>query len=256
MPQGNIDYGSTVPQKKEASFSARLAGNHQEVAECLRLRFNVFAGEMGARLSNDGNGLDKDRFDPFCRHLMVFDNRSKRVIATTRLLLDLDARRAGSYYSESEFDIKNILSQPGRFMEVGRTCIHPYYRRGSVLAILWQGIAQVIVKNKIDYLFGCGNIPLRNGDSYVNSVIHVLTQKHLSPQTLRVRPRIPLPKNNVPITEDVVLPTLLKGYLRQGAKICGDPYWDAEFQVANVFILLECDKISARYKKHYINNSR
>ena len=44
---------------------------------------------------------------------------------------------------------------------------------------------------------------------------------------------------------------MLKGYLRQGAMICGEPYWDAEFNVADVFVLLPCEKMSSRYQRHF-----
>lgn len=239
--------------KKEPAFYWKVAETDNEIDECLSLRYAVFAGEMGARLTPNDSNIDKDRFDPYCKHLMVIDSKTQKVIATTRLLMDDDANKVGAYYSETEFDISNILSQDGSFMEVGRTCIHPYHRKGSVLAILWQGIAWIITQNNIDFLFGCGSISLRNGDTYVNSVMHCLRHKHFSPESLRARPRIPLPRNGAPTTEDVVLPTLLKGYLRQGAMICGEPHWDAEFQVADVFILLKCNNITHRYQRHFIN---
>lgn len=239
--------------KKEPAFYPKVAETDNEIEECLSLRYAVFAGEMGARLTPNDSNIDKDRFDPFCKHLMVIDSKTKKVIATTRLLMDDGAKKIGSFYSETEFDISKILFQGGRFMEVGRTCIHPYHRKGSVLAILWQGIARVITQNNIDFLFGCGSISLRNGDTYVNSAMHYFRQKHFSPKNLRVKPRIPLPKNNTPITDNIVLPTLLKGYLRQGAMICGEPHWDAEFHVADVFILLKCGNITTRYQRHFIN---
>jgi len=205
---------------------------------------------MGARLSTKEAGIDQDRFDEFCKHLMVFDNETGNVIATTRLLISEDAEKSGLYYSETEFDLEHILSQPGRFMEVGRTCIDSESRKGAVLAILWQGISEVIIKKKVDYLIGCASISLRDGDAYISSVMHVLRNKHFSPNTLRVRPLVPL-RLEKPLTDDVLLPPLLKGYLRQGAMICGEPHWDAEFNVADVLVLLPCEQMSQRYQRHF-----
>ena len=54
-------------------------------------------------------------------------------------------------------------------------------------------------------------------------------------------------------TPPQVQETLLRAYLRQGAIICGEPYWDAAFGVADVFVLLECDRITNRYTKHFID---
>ena len=238
-------------ENKSPRFSARLAEDTQEIEQCLRLRYLVFAEEMGASLSSAVDGIDQDKFDVFCKHLMVFDNRSGKVIATTRLLLEDDAIHAGLFYSETEFDLYNVLKQPGFFMEVGRTCIHPDFRRGGVLAVLWHGIAAVIYEHKIDYLIGCASISLQGGDAYVSSVIRHLRKHHYSDESLRVEPRITLPINNTVVLEDVVIPTLLKGYLNQGALICGEPYWDADFDVADVFVLLSTENLADRYQRHF-----
>ena len=232
-------------------FSVRLAENNGEIEQCLRLRYRVFAQEMGARLSSKEVGIDTDRFDEFCKHLIVLDNKTNEVIATTRLLVSEDAKKSELFYSETEFDLEYILNKAGRFLEVGRTCIDPDSRKGAVLAILWQGIAEMVVKRKVDYLIGCASISLRNGDTYINSLMNILRNKYFSPSDLRARPLVPL-RLNKDMVDDVQLPPLLKGYLRQGAMICGEPHWDAEFNVADVFILLPCDKMSRRYQRHFI----
>lgn len=232
-------------------FSIRLAESTQEIEQCLRLRYCVFAQEMGARLSSNDEGLDRDRFDEFCKHLVVFDNSSGKVIATTRLLLSEDAKASGYFYSETEFNLELILSQQGRFLEVGRTCIDRDSRKGAVLAILWQGIADFVLREKVDFLIGCASISLSQGDAYINSVMHILRKKHFSPNDRRVNPLVPLRVDRQLADEGVSLPSLLKGYLRQGAMICGEPYWDAEFNVADVFVLLPCEKMSSRYQRHF-----
>jgi len=247
----NIAVKEAKNNSNSARFSVRLAENNEEIDQCLRLRYRIFAQEMGARLSSNDEGIDKDRFDEFCKHLMVFDKYSGKVIATTRLLVSEDAEKSGYFYSETEFDLELVLNQPGRFMEVGRTCIDPDSRKGAVLAILWQGIAEVIVKQKVDFLIGCASISLRDGDSYINSIMHVLRKKYFSSNDQRVRPLVPLPMKRQTADETVTVPTLLKGYLRQGAMICGEPHWDAEFNVADVFVLLPCEKISDNYLRHF-----
>ena len=250
---------TTVNEVKSISnskrFSVRLAESRQEIEQCLRLRYRIFAQEMGARLSSNDEGLDQDRFDEFCKHLIVFDNSTGKVIATTRLLVSEDAKTSGYFYSETEFNLELILNQPGRFLEVGRTCIDPESRKGAVLAFLWQGIAEVVVKQKVDYLIGCASISLSHGDTYINSVMHILRKKYFSPNDLRVSPLVPLRTNRQLVDESISLPALLKGYLRQGAMICGEPHWDAEFNVADVFVLLPCEKMSSRYQRHFFQKA-
>lgn len=245
-------------QQKENRFVVSLATAPDNIEACLRLRYQVFAEEYGAQLNSSAitTGLDKDHFDDYCKHLMVYDNQTEQVVATTRLLSGAEAKFTNGFYSETEFDLQNILSIPGNFMEVGRTCIHRDFRRGAVLALLWQGIARLVSVCKIDYLIGCASIPLSGGERYIASVMHQLRTHHFIEVDKQVQPLVLLPRKEVTHIDDVILPTLLKGYLRQGAYICGEPYWDAQFGVADVFILMDTDKITSRYQKHFIERLR
>jgi putative hemolysin len=236
---------------RRGDYVVRLAHSEQEVTECLRLRYQVFSEEMGAQLSSREPGIDRDRFDAHCKHLFVRNDATGEVIATTRLLTDTDASQAGSFYSETEFNLAPIRALGGRILEVGRTCIHQDYRRGAALAMLWQGIAQVIGLNRIDYLIGCASVPLDEGDSYVVTVLDKLRRSHLAPQPLRCTPYIPLPQRDAAVLPNVPLPPLLKGYLRLGAMICSEPFWDAAFNVADVLILVDRDRIAERYDRHF-----
>jgi len=236
--------------KNQNKYTVFIAEDEYTKNLCYKLRYNVFAKELGAAIRVKDNSLDKDRFDDYCQHLVVFDNTSNEIIATTRLLDNKGALEAGSFYSETEFNLSNVINSEVRFIEVGRTCIHPAYRRGVVLAVLWRAIADIVTKEKIDYLIGCASIPLSNGDKYISSVMKHIHQHHYAPECLRAYPLIPLRINNdLPIADDVILPILLKAYLKQGALICGQPYWDAEFGVADIFVLLESSKVTHRYSK-------
>ncbi len=242
---------------KQNKYTVFLADDEHTKQLCYQLRYDVFANELGADISISKSGVDKDRFDDHCQHLVVFDNRINEIVATTRLLDNSGRQHTGVFYSETEFDLTNIINPDVNFIEVGRTCIHPAYRRGSVLAMLWRGIADIVVSNKIDYLIGCASIPLSNGDKYINSVMSHIHQHHYAPESLRVQPLVPLRLDDeLPHADDAILPVLLKAYVRQGALICGQPYWDAAFGVADVFVLLESSKITSRYTKHFIERKK
>jgi putative hemolysin len=49
-----------------------------------------------------------------------------------------------------------------------------------------------------------------------------------------------------------VMPPLLKAYLRLGAWVCGEPCWDPEFRVADVFVLLDVTRLDTRYARHFL----
>jgi putative hemolysin len=248
----------TRPAAPEATranrYSVSVAHSPEEIRECQRLRYLVFAQEMGADLHST-DGLDHDRFDPFCYHLLVRDVRTGEAVATTRLLDNEGAARAGGFYSETEFDLGAIRTLGGRFLEIGRTCIHRDYRRGAALPVLWQGLARFTMVDDIDYLFGCASIPIEGGMSYVYGVADFLRAHHFAPEQLRVEPRVPLGPRKGEASVEAIVPTLLKAYLRQGAVICGEPCLDEDFGVADVFVLVKREHIARRYARHFLEQN-
>lgn len=241
-------------ESAEHRLHVGLAASAEDVRAAQRLRYKVFVDEMGAKLDCRVPGIETDYFDPYCQHLLVRRSDTDEVVGCYRILTDTQARRAGSYYSESEFDLTRILSIPGRFMEVGRTCVHPDYRNGATIALLWSGLARFIVMNQIDYLIGCASIPLTTGTRKASVIYDRLADSHLSPGEWRVFPKVPLPKIQLTGTDEPAeIPPLVKAYLRVGAKICGEPAWDPDFNVADLFIILRTDSIAGRYSRHFMS---
>ena len=117
-------------------LSVSLAESRWEVLEAQRLRFKVFAEEMGARLPNAQFGLDRDMYDPYCEHLLVREDRTGEVVGTCRILTSHQARRIGGFYAEEEFDLTRFQHQRERLLEVGRACVHPDHRSGATIALL------------------------------------------------------------------------------------------------------------------------
>lgn len=237
--------------------SVRLAATWDEVAEAQALRHRVFAGEQGARLTTRHPGLDEDRFDRFCDHLLVRDQESGQVVAATRLLSDVAAVRAGGFYSETEFEIGSVLAVPGRILEVGRTCVAPGHRDGAAIATLWCGLAAYLEAHRFDYLMGCASIDVSDGGFGAQRLIHRLRREHSSPSELRVRPRRRWAGPAYPRGEEEPrLPPLLKAYMRLGAWVCGDPAWDPDFNCADLFVLLDAKRLERRYARHFLGVER
>lgn len=234
-------------------FVVRLAADADEVAAAQRLRYRIFAEELGAQLESGGSGLDIDRYDPYCRHLMVVNADTGEIVACTRALSDASAAAAGGFYSESEFDLELLRSLPGRVLEIGRTCVAKDYRNGAVIALLWQGIAELITREGFDYLFGCASIDLADGGTAAHRILQSLRAKHMSPATQRVRPYCPLPAADLRVADESGrMPPLLKAYVSLGAKVCGEPYWDRDFNCADVFMLLNVSELNPRYARHFL----
>jgi len=238
------------------ALAVLLATTREEILQCQKLRYRIFADEMGASIKTKISGVDQDVFDPLSKHLLVRDTRNGEVVGTTRLLVDMNLEDGSRYYSETEFEMKNVLDLPGRFMEVGRTCIHPDYRNGSTIAVLWQGLARVMVLLEIDYLIGCASIPLDDGGANAMAVMERLREKYFAAPHLRVYPQKEVPEPVAATLGPVRIPGLLKAYLRLGAVICGEPCWDPQFNVADVFILMDREQIDRRYARHFIQEAR
>jgi putative hemolysin len=250
-----------------------LAANGEEVRAAQRLRYQVFVEEMGARLDCEEPGIEADRYDPHCQHLIVRNLGTGQVVGCYRILTDVAAARVGTYYSHNEFDLARILALPGRIMEVGRTCVHRDYRNGATIALLWQGLARFMAMNRFDCLMGCASIPLRRGTDEAREIYQRLAARHLSPPEWRVYPRNPLPRVNLAVSRETVaggeesagarpgreaapaVPPLIRAYLRAGARICGEPAWDPQFNVADLFILLRTGDIQDRYARHFVNRT-
>ena len=94
--------------REDPGYELSFAATQGEVREAQRLRFKVFAEEMGARLPDMASGLDSDEFDAHCEHLLVRSQSDGRVVGTYRLLPPEPARRLGRLYSESEFDLARL----------------------------------------------------------------------------------------------------------------------------------------------------
>jgi putative hemolysin len=241
-----------TPRTKLGFSLARTAA---EVEEAQRIRFKVFGEEMGAKLPSAEQGLDIDRFDTFCDHLLVRDNENNKVVGTYRMLPPEQAVSAGGYYSETEFDMSRLAHLRDRMVEVGRSCVHPDYRDGATITQLWSGLADYIGKNGHEYLIGCASINMGDGGHYAASVYDKVHKLHAAPSEYSVFPHCPLPLHALNRNLDVTIPPLIKGYLRLGAYIAGQPAWDPDFNTADLFILLPVSRMNPRYVKHFMSQS-
>lgn len=244
----------TATEANAARYRVETAGA-EGIVSAQRLRYRVFVEELGARLPDTGSGLDRDRYDPHCRHLLVRDLTSGEIVACTRALNGPAAASAGGFYSHAEFEFGKVLDRPGRYAEIGRTCVAPAYRNGAVIATLWQGIGELVHRERIDFLFGCASVPLAPDPAAARAILHRLHTRHLTSPDLRVRPRRPLAAQPATTAENRTprMPPLLRAYLSLGAKACGEPCWDPDFNVADVFMLLDLGELEPRYERHFIS---
>ncbi|MGE5331881.1 MAG: GNAT family N-acetyltransferase [Nitrospirota bacterium] len=227
-----------------------------EVRQAQRLRYDVFVTEMGARLKSPLEGHDIDVFDDYCEHLLVRDSGTGQAIGTYRVLTPEQARRAGSTYSDTEFDLTRLRDLRTRMVELGRSCVHAQHRHGGVIMALWGALADFMVRNQLDTMVGCASIPmLHNGMVCGNAAASIwrkLRETHLAPVEYQVFPRLALPVERLDASLDIEPPALIKGYLRLGARVLGAPAWDPDFNTADLPMLMRLVDLPLRYRRHLL----
>ncbi|WP_215351041.1 GNAT family N-acyltransferase [Polynucleobacter sp. MWH-P3-07-1] len=242
-----------VSKPKRPAFQITWATTPNEVKEAQRLRYKVFAEEMGANLAQNSEGLDVDEFDAYCDHLLIRDQETLKVVGTYRVLPPHKAQEIGRLYSDSEFDLSRLNHLRPKMVELGRSCVHADYRSGAVIMSLWSGLAQYMQKHQYEIMLGCASIPMADGGHFAASLYNSLSEEQMAPTENHAFPRLPLPLDKLNGGLDVEPPPLIKGYLKLGAKICSAPAWDPDFNTADLLTMLRLSEINPRYAKHFLN---
>jgi len=244
---------------EKKNFIVKTADSKEELFAALKLRHDVFLTELLKKSKR--SGIDKDRFDKLCDHLIIIDKRSNQLIGTYRLQSSLHTKK---WYTATEFHMKQIKRLPGVKLELGRACVHPDHRNGVTIALLWEGISAYIEASGSSYLFGCSSIKTMDRDEIRNIYHYLLQNGHLSHEhKVRPRARFKVPGmmqhiKTIPIYDDELIelgikgmiPSLLNSYLKVGAKVCGSPALDRSFKCIDFLTLLDVNSLnSSRMRK-------
>jgi putative hemolysin len=229
---------------EDKNYKVKIARNFYEIDKALQLRFEVFNLEMGEGLeSSYANKRDEDEFDKQCHHLIIVENDTNNVIGTYRLQTMTMARKGIGFYSDNEFNLKSlgdtILKNS---VELGRACIKKEYRNSRVMFLLWRGIARYLDLSGRRYLFGCCSLNSQNPQEAFALYHHLKTNSYINENiNLLPRNKYRLPELNrfKAGTGEVPMPSLMRLYLRYGAKVVGQPAIDREFKTIDYFILFD-----------------
>jgi putative hemolysin len=240
----------------EPRYSLLLSTDPAQVEAAQRLRYDVFSSEPGFALTRQDTGLDVDRFDEHCDHLLVREDNSGELVGCYRMLSPAGAVAAGGLYTATEFDIQALDSLRPSLVEMGRAVVHQDHRNGAVVLLMWAGILAYLDRCGYDYVTGCVSVPVA-GDgeppgTQIRGVRDFVLRRHAAPASCRVHPHRPVIIDGRPLDEisppaRPVIPPLMRGYLRLGARICGEPAYDADFGVGDFPALLDKRQADTRY---------
>jgi len=242
---------------EKKNFIVKTANSTEELREALKLRHDIFLLELLKRKKR--SGLDKDKFDKHCDHLIIIDKRINKIIGTYRLQ---SSEHTTKWYTATEFHMKHIKKLPGTKLELGRACVHPEHRNGVTITLLWEGISEYIAASGSSYLFGCSSIKTMDKDEIRQIYAYLKQNGHIS-EYHRVRPKnkfkVPGFKRFSrlhPLHSQIYIepgemkdkiPSLLASYLRVGAKVCGVPAMDKSFKCIDFLTLMKVEDMNRAY---------
>lgn len=258
----STDYHQGNAQKSNAQKGNAQKGKaHKTLLAAKQLRTQCFSESFGVTFYE---GLDTDAYDEACLHLVITEGQ--HLIATARLLDSSRAARIGGFYSENEFYLPAwIKHYPYNILEVGRTCIHPDYRNGKVLRLLWQAIAEVAKALDVNAFMGCCSIPIGAGD--VNGWLKRETQLRKLP----IKPKYHLPASllsadlsvkttsgfndgihalepTATLKAGLKIAPLLHSYIKMGASVSEQACFDVDFHCADILVWLPFEQVQPRYQ--------
>ncbi|QSH40556.1 GNAT family N-acetyltransferase [Lentisphaerota bacterium ZTH] len=266
-----MDFGKRIIEKiisppviaEKDTFQIKIAENDQEIEEAMRLRYEVFNLEQGQGLDTAAlDELDRDEFDDYCLHLIVVELEANRIVGTYRIHPGRIANEAIGFYSSREYRIEGLEAIADNTIEIGRSCVHPDFRNGTVVALLWSGIANILKRSEMNFLLGC--VSLETTDATIGWAIyeHMIEKGH-GTDVLKAEAaegyeldhpgeneiKNILAENRILVKKS--MPPLLKGYLRLGAGVCGPPALDEEFGSIDYLVLFDLSKMPEKYVRHF-----
>jgi L-ornithine Nalpha-acyltransferase len=245
-------------------FELRLAASEADIRAGQRLRYEVFVQELGGGgpLVDHGARIERDRFDSLYDHLLLFDRTRPELgaVGVYRLMRSDQLAPGARFYSEAEYDVDVLKASGRRLLELGRSCVHPAYRGGAALMVLWQGLLAYVEQHGIEVMFGVASFHGTDAGALA-APLSLLHQRHLAPAALRVRACPDHFQRMDLMSEDQIdrvaamraVPALIKAYLRLGGYVGEGAFIDHDFNTTDVCIVVDIaevpEKVRAMYRR-------
>ncbi|MEN4981900.1 GNAT family N-acetyltransferase [Acinetobacter modestus] len=237
---------SPLRQKQSQNqYRFEWVDNLKELQEVQRFRAHQFSHQFGISFED---GLDQDLYDFGCEHAVLREKWTGEIVAYTRLKL-FQGHEIGQSYSAKEFDVVPHFSHLPSILEIGRTCVHPQFRSGKALSMLWLNLVpKVLWSMRAKYLMGCVSIHLEDnlarayythrqiqqlGD---HQIIDIRSKRAFEPE----RPEYSFP-------QDERMPKLFDTYLGMQSTLSKQAFYDEDFKCLDYFVFLEINKIATSF---------
>lgn len=255
-----MDRFATDRDREISSFSERrgvyqvhYARSGDDRVKAQRLRFDVFARELGASLQGAASQLDVDPLDERVDHLLVIDRRTDECVGTYRLATQEQVGFAPGFYTQRIFVMDRLEPRiAAEGVELGRACVALSHRNRGVFQLLLRGIGAYLGLSQKRFLFGCGSVMLKD-PSEADFVRAQVEREGWLDLSIDVEPTAAyrLPRHPFPASAGPGLPPLLFAYCALGARIAPLPAYDPDFKSLDFFVLLDLHEIHPRNRARY-----
>lgn len=241
-------------------YQLKMAQTKSEVLQCFKLRHDVFCRELAGRSTK--TGLDYDDFDSMCDHLIIVHQPTNKIVGTYRINF---SQNPSKLYTESEFEIQNwVKNQNESFIELGRACIQSEHRRGIVISLLWRGIAEYMKIVNADILLGCSSVKVTDTRSTALVFKYFEINGYLGQEVFSPHSKYQMKDflfwmmvfakglNQQQLVEaEEKIPSLLKAYIKAGAKVCSYPALDMDFNCIDFMTVLKRSELDQKLVKKF-----
>lgn len=239
-------------------FSVSLTTDADDIADAQRLRYEVFTAEPGFsdEIGDAATRRDADRFDAFCDHLLVRAEESGDLVGCARLLPPVGAIEAGGWYSAGEFDLGELGPIASRTVEMGRAAVAVGQRNGTVTALMWAAVLRYVEETGNTHLMGCVSVPLSTPGAPRGAMLRGIRDElrnryrgeaQVFPHGGSIVDGVRL--DDIAPPGRVIVPPLMRGYLRLGERVCGEPAIDPVFDCGDFLTLLDAEQADDRYRR-------
>ena len=249
----------------EAGFyEVSFAQNDQEIEQAQALRYQVLFKENNALGNKEMHALGRevDEWDSVAFHIVVKEKKTQKVVGTMRLV---SADRLGEgqrFYTEEAFDISGLRKKYNSLLELSRACVSSDQRGGLILLLMWQFTMQFINDNQYELMLGCASFNSTKHEKHA-PILRFLYENNLASPELMPTPIVDnfIDIADVDYDEDNIehvaaygkranIPTMLRGYLKIGAKVSQAAIIDPVFNTT--FLCIYVDGNQMRSSGHVL----
>ena len=243
-------------------YDVRLARSTSEIRAAQKLRYEVLFKESGGRITEAmlNSEREEDEWDDVAYHVVVVDNKKdKNVVGTVRLVSNEALNDGQNFYTEHAFDLSKLRNNYSNMLELSRACVSPDGRGGAILMLMWKFTMAFIEQNGYQVLFGCASFHGTDHTQHTE-ILSYLYANNLASQELMPEPKASVSSVSIKDFTQAVgkgkergkVPSMLRGYLKIGARISDHAIIDPVFNTT--FVAIYVDAAQMFDTKHILVN--